>query len=213
MSAIDQIVFRAPNGSSGTIVPAFSSIENNAEVEYWQRRLDPWLRVGNPLGRGYLDFGEQAALIRWHADVASRDEWRYAVVFIAPSAVLTAAYALELADLPADLPAISRGGRLPPAKRMQQGPGHAAIKARARSRKAVEMLIPLLARVLAGERSVTMPWTEPSLPEAVMWGLVSIMAMLGDTRPVSFLTYTSGSAGQRRRAFRFVPSRRGQPAA
>ena len=42
-----------------------------------------------------------------------------------------------------------------------------------------------------------MPWTEPSLPEAVMWGLVSILGMIGDTRPVSFLTYATRPAGTR----------------
>ena len=194
MSAIDQIVFRAPSGSTGTIVPAFSSIEDNAEVDYWQRRLDPWLRTGNPMGRGYLDFGKQAALIRWYTDVESRYDWQYALVFIGPSAVLTAGYALELPELSADLLAISSGGRLLPATRTELGPGHAAIMARARSNEAAELLVPLLARVLAGEQSVIMPWTEPSLPEAVMWGLVSLLLMLGDTRPVSFLTYASGRA-------------------
>src|SRR5260370_30096233 len=156
MSAIHKIVFRAPSGSNGTIVPAFSSIEDPAEVDYWQRRLDPWLRTGNPLGRGYLDFGKQAAFIRWYTDVSSGYDWQYALVFIAPSAVLTAAYALELPELSADLLAISRGGRLPPATRTELGPGHATIMARARSNKAVEHLVPLLARVLAGERSLIM---------------------------------------------------------
>jgi len=194
MSTIHQIVFRAPNGSNGTIVPAFSSIKDNANVERWQRRLDPWLRTGNPLGRGYLDFGEQAAFIRWHTDVASRYDWQYALVLIGPPVVLSAGYALELPELTADLLAISPGGRLRSATRTELGPGHDAIMARARSVQAVELLVPLLARVLAGEQSVTMPWTEPSLPEAVMWGLASILSMLGDTRPVSFLTYASGRA-------------------
>jgi hypothetical protein len=194
MSTIDQIVFRAPNGSNGTIVPAFSSIEDNVKVEHWRRRLDPWLRSGSPLGRGYLDFGSQAVLIRWLTHATSRYDWQYALVLIGPPAVLTAGYALELPELSADLSAISHGSRLPPVSRTKLGPGHAAIMARAQSAKAIELLVPLLARVLAGEQSVTMPWTEPSLPEAVMWSLVSILSMVGDTRPVSFLTHASGRA-------------------
>lgn len=194
MNTIDQIVFRAPAGSAGPIVPAFSSVEPGAEVERWQQRLDLWLRAGNPLGRGYLDFGQQAALIRWHADVGSRYDWQYALVLAGPSMALTADYALELPDLSMDLTAISPGGRLLSFTRPEAGPGRAAVMARARSADAVELLVPLLARVLADERAVTMPWTEPTLPEAVMWGLVSILSMLGDTRPVSFLTYASGRA-------------------
>ena len=194
MNTVHQVVFRAPNGSGGTIVPAFSSIEDNAEVDYWQRRLDPWLRTGSPLGRGYLDFGEQAAFIRWQADAASRYDWQYALVLIGRSAVLTAGYALELPELSADLPRTSPGGRLLPVTRTDPGPGHAAIMARALSAEAIGMLVPLLARVLAGEWNVTMPWTEPSLPEAAMWGLVRLLAMLGETGPVSFLTYASGRA-------------------
>lgn len=198
---MDQIVFRAPGGSTGPIVPAFSSIKDNAEVRNWQRRLDPWLRTGSPLGRGYLDFGPQAALIRWYTGAASRYDWQYALVLIGPSAVLTAGYSLELPELSADMLAVSSGGRLPTATRTELGPGHAAVMALARSNKAAELLVPLLARVLAGERSVTMPWTEPSLPEAVMWGLTSLLPMLGDTRPVSFLTYASGRPANARGFF------------
>ena len=38
-----------------------------------------------------------------------------------------------------------------------------------------------------------MPWTSPGLPNAVMWGLISILRMTGDTRPASFLTYASAA--------------------
>jgi hypothetical protein len=50
----------------------------------------------------------------------------------------------------------------------------------------------LLAHALVGERRVTMPWTVAGMPEAVMWGLMSILRMIGDTRPVSCLTHAAG---------------------
>ncbi len=157
----------------------------------WLQRLEPWLRTGRPAGRGYLDFGRQAAFIRWFAEPGSRLDWQYALVLAGQSTVLTSSYALELPDL--DLSALSAGSGLAPISRTERGPGHDAIEARARSADTAELLIPLLAHALQGERRVTMPWTEPSLPEAVMWGLVSILGMIGDTRPISFLTYANAS--------------------
>jgi hypothetical protein len=194
MSSIDQIVYRAPGGSSGRILQAASSIWDQAESESWLRRLDPWLRTGNPLGRGYLDFGSHAAFIRWYTQPSSRHDWQVALILAGQPTVLTGGYALELPELDAGVLTLPQSGRLLQVTRTGVGPDHAAIEARARSKEAIELLVPLLARVLAGERSVTMPWTEPSLPEAVLWGLVSILSMLGDTRPVSFLTYASRRA-------------------
>lgn len=194
MRSIDQIIYRAPSGSNGIILQAAASVRDHAESDRWLRRLDPWLRTGNPLGRGYLNFGTHAALIRWRSDSASRYGWQFALVLVGEPAILPGSYALELPELSADLRMLPRSGRLLPATRTDLGPDYGAIEARARSKEAIELLVPLLARVLGGERSVTMPWTEPSLPEAVMWGLVSILSMVGDTRPVSFLTYASAQA-------------------
>ena len=113
-------------------------------------------------------------------------------MLVASPEALTGSYALELPDL--DLPMLYQGGGQAPLARADRGPGHDAIEARACSADAIQVLIPLLAHALRGERRVTMPWTEPLLPEAVLWGLVSILEMIGDPRPVSFHTHVPSSS-------------------
>lgn len=196
MSTLDQIIYRAPSGARGIILQAAASLQDPSAGDLWLRRLDPWLRAGGPLGRGFLSFGPESALIRWHDNISSGLSWQFAHAVVGPSTTLTASYALRVRELPAKLPS------LPPDDRPLQVVGtdrvqlsqSGMIEARARSKDAVELLVPLLARVLAGEQSVSIPWTEWSLPEAVVWGLLSILEMLGDSRPVSFLTYASGVA-------------------
>jgi Double-GTPase 2 len=192
MGTIDQITYRARGGSAGVIYEAATSLRDKAEIERWQRRLEPLLRVGRPPGRAYLNFGTQAACIRWYAESASHFDWQYALVMVAQPDVLTGDYALELPDL--DLPELYQGGGQVTLLRTEHGRGHDTIEARACSADAIQLLIPLLAHALRGERRVTMPWTEPSLPEAALWGLVSILEMIGDTRPVSFHTYVASSS-------------------
>ena len=104
MSSIDQIIYRAPGGTDGIILQAGASMRDHAESERWLRRLEPWLRAGSPLGRGYLDFGSSAALIRWRSDRRSPLGWQFALVLIGQPAVLTSSYALELPELSATLP-------------------------------------------------------------------------------------------------------------
>jgi hypothetical protein len=191
MSTIDQIAYRARNGSTGFIYEAATSVWDKAESDRWLRRLEPWLRAGGPPGRAYFNFGGQAAFIRWYAEAALHFDWQYALVLVGQPDVLTGSYALELPD--SDLPKLSQGGGQAPLLRRKWGPARDAVKARARSADAVELLIPLLAHALRGERRVTMPWPGPLLPEAVMWGLVSILEMIGDTQPVSFFTYMYSS--------------------
>jgi Double-GTPase 2 len=196
MSPLDQIIYRAPGGTRGIVLQAAASFQDPGSGDLWLRRLESWLRAGGPLGRCYLSFGAQSALIRWHDNTTSGAAWQFAHAVVGPSAVLTGSYALLVRELPARLPS------LPPDDRPLQvvdtdrvelsHPG--AIGARARSKEAIELLVPLLACVLSGEQRVIMPWTEWSLPEAVIWGLVSILDMLGDTSPVSYLTYASGQA-------------------
>ena len=196
MSTLDQIIYRAPSGARGIILQAAASLQDPGSGDLWLRRLEPWLRAGGPLGRGYLNFGPESALIRWHDNTTSGIAWQFAHAVVGPSDVLTGSYALLLRELPAKLPS------LPPDDRPLQvvdtdrihlsHPG--VIGARSRSKEAIELLVPLLARVLAGEQRVIMPWTEWSLPEAVVWGLVSILDMLGDARPLSYLTYAPGQA-------------------
>jgi hypothetical protein len=191
MSTLDQIIYRAPSGPHGIILQAATSLQDPAVRDFWLRNLEPWLRAGGCLGRGYLRFGQQSALVRWHDNTTSRHPWRFAHALVGPSTLLTGSYALLVRELPAKLPSLPPDDRplqVVDTDRVQLShPG--VIGARSRSREAIAALIPLLARVLAGEHDVTMPWTEWSLPEAVVWGLLNILDMLGETRPVSFLTY------------------------
>jgi hypothetical protein len=195
MTTLDQIIYRAPGGPAGIIMQAAASVQDPSARDFWLRHLEPWLRAGGSLGRAYLRFGPQSALVRWHDNTTSRHAWQFAHAVVGPSAVLTPSYSLLVRELPAKLPS------LPPDDRPLQvvdtdhvqlsHPGD--IGTRSRAREAIEVLVPLLARVLAGERNVTMPWREWSLPEAVVWGLVNILDMLGETRPLSFLTYAPGA--------------------
>lgn len=185
MSGIDQITYRARGGSDGiVIVQTETSIRDQQQADSWQRRLDLWLRRGSPLGCAYLDFGSQAAFIRWQGGDNSRPAWEHASVLVGPSAMLTGSHALELPELDTSRPPL-RAGAMPGARQDE-------LAERARSAAAIRTLIPVLAHALHGERRVTMPWTSPELSDAVMWGLISILRMIGDDRPVSFLTYASG---------------------
>ena len=192
MSALDQIVYRLPEGT-GTILPVAASFRDRAESARWQQWLDPWLQAGGPEDRGYLNFGTQAALLRWRSAGTGPSSWRMAHVLVGTPTTLSSSYALQLPTL-WDLPPRTGKGQLPqlyesdPATRSAPS----ALENRARSSAACEVLVPLLSRVLTGDQSIVAPWTAPLLAEAVLWGLVSILTMLGDARPVSFLTYASG---------------------
>ena len=135
----------------------------------------------------------EAAFIRWQASARSRLDWELRrSCCVGQSAALTGSYALEL-------PELGRGRDRPRRQRSLTGrgvgPRQATIDARARSSDAIATLVPLLAHALVGERRVTMPWAAAGLPDAVMWGLISILRMIGDHRPVSFLTYATGRSG------------------
>jgi Double-GTPase 2 len=190
MKTMDQITYRAPAGSTGRIVQTAASTAA-AEADRWRELLEPFLRIGRPMGRGYLDFGSRAAFVRWYADAGSPLDWQYALALVGDRGVLTASYALELPS--PDLQMLYSGGGLVPVARTGPGLGRDVIAAKARSADVRHLLIPLLAHVLLDEHRVTMPWTEPSLPEAAMWGVISILEIVGDKQPVSFLTYASGS--------------------
>jgi hypothetical protein len=192
MSAIDAITYRARAGGSGTvIIQTQTSIRDLMQASRWQRRLDPWLRTGNSRGSAYLDFQPQAAFIRWQVSAGSERPWEYAHALVGQASELTGTYALELAELadPHGSGSALRG--LPAAGK--PGPRRETIEKRARSADAVTAIVPLLAHALQGEKWVTMPWTAPGLADAVMWGLVSILRMIGDERPVSFLTCSSAA--------------------
>ena len=190
MRTMDQITYRAPTGGTGMIAQVAAST-GEAEAGRWRQLLEPFLLVGRPLGRGYLDLGSRAAFVRWYAEAGSPPDWQYALALVGDRGVLTASYALELPDL--DRQALYSGSGPVPVARTGHGPGRDVIAALARSADARHLLVPLLARVLLDEHRITMPWTEPSLPEAAMWGLMSILEIVGDKQPVSFLTYASDS--------------------
>lgn len=188
MSAIDQITYRSRLGVAGIVIlQASTTVRDRVQAERWERRLELWLRMGDPRGSAYLDFASQSAFVRWQASAGSSLAWEYAHVLVGQSAELTGTYALELAEL--DGSASAFGASRAPQPTGTPGPRKDAVERRARSADAIGALIPLLAHVLQGERRVTMPWIAPGLPDAVMWGLISIMRMIGDTQPVSFLTY------------------------
>jgi hypothetical protein len=199
MSTFEQIIYRAPSGPHGMILQAAASLTDPEARELWKRRLDPWLQAGGPPGLGYLHFGLQsAALIRWHDDSSSGLAWQFAHAVIGRPDQLNRSYALRVRPLPAKLPVLPQdGGPLQPINtdRVLLSPREDA-ESRARSSSAIELLVPLLGRVLSGDRKVLMPWTGGALPEAATWGLVSILDMLGDIRPVSFVTCLSGTPAE-----------------
>jgi hypothetical protein len=193
MSGIDQITLYAPDGGTGVYRRMSSSFGEGAEIDRWLRLLRPWLRIGGPAGRGYLNFGTRAAFIRWYAGAPSARDWDSAVIFVGEPELLTPAYALELPEL--DKRAVQAGDGRRWSARPEHGPGHDAIEALARSAEATVLLVPMLAHALRGERRITMPWTRPRLPEAAVWGLVTLLGMIGDTQPVSFVTYAGMPCG------------------
>jgi hypothetical protein len=187
VSGIDQITYRARVGVAGImVVQTETSIRDLQQTYRWQRQLEPWLRAGAPQGSAYLDFEPQAALIRWQASGGTRLAWEYARVLVGRSVELPGTYALELGEFDG-----SRSGLAALAAAGPPGPRRDAIEQRARSAEAIGALIPLLAHALQGKRRLSMPWSVPGLPEAVMWGLMSILRMIGDSQPVSFITYSS----------------------
>jgi hypothetical protein len=194
MSTLDQILYRAAGDGRGVIEPVASSFTDRAEISRWQQQLDPWLRTGAPPGRGYLNFGRRAALLRWKASTPGSQGWEFVHALVGPASTLTAGNALQLPELPAGRTNVPPRDRLPSItdiSLIKEG-GPAAAFVQSRSGAAVELLVPLLSRILAGDTSVTVPWTERLAPEGALWGLASILAVLGDDRSLSFLTYAVG---------------------
>jgi len=194
MSTLNQIVYRAPSGPGGMILQAQTSVADPGLGDHWLRRLEPWLRAGGPHGRGYLNTGQAAVLIRWDNKTDSQATWQFAHAFIAEPSVLTGRFALLVSALPTEVRSLPSQ----PMPLVAVDTSAVALSApreteqRARSKGAVELMVPLLARVLAGERNVIMPLTQRRVADAVVWGLLSILEMLGDRQRVSFLTWAFG---------------------
>jgi hypothetical protein len=147
-------------------------------------RLDQVPRAILRLAARWLDPGQRAAVYR--------DEWEPELIYILkgtearPVTRLITGTWYGLGIL-ASTRRIARHLHRP-------APGQPDLAAAdARSTKAVAALIPVLAHSLQGARIVTMPATDLELAEAVMRGLTTILQMLGDTRPVSFVIGASGA--------------------
>jgi Double-GTPase 2 len=189
VSTIDQMLFRAPRGSGDTIARVATSLWDLGANRTWQETLLPWLRAGRPLGRCYVNFGSRAVAIRWRSDAERRYDWQYAGVLLGESTVLTPDYLLELPEL--RQPDVAPDGRLRPVARVPQAAARADIARRAREADARELFAMLFGQVLEGRRNIVMPWPGPGLPEAALWGLLDILSMLGDTEPLSYLSYAA----------------------
>jgi Double-GTPase 2 len=192
MNAIDRTIYRAQAGADGiTVVHTETSIRDQQRAGHWRHRLEPWLWAASSPGSAYLDFGQEAAFIRFLGTAGKRPVWQSAIVLAGQSADLTSTYALELAE-PEGLGAGYRDTRIP-REGTQPGPRRGDVRARARSADASMALTTVLAHTLQGAQRVIMPGPDPVLAEAVMWGFITILRMLGDARPVSFITCASGN--------------------
>jgi hypothetical protein len=180
MTALEQVLYVGPQ--DGPLAMTATSLARDGTIAEWHRGLEPWIQTGQAPASGYLIFGAQAALIRWRHDSA-----RIAHVVIGPRETLTARFALRFPEwdwaqpIPRDpLPRLQSESFLtrPKADVLAFSP---------QSSQAVELLVPLVAQILAGKSPATMPCQQPGLPESVMWGLTDILLALGDSRPMSFL--------------------------
>jgi hypothetical protein len=188
VSTVEWITYQAKAVPGGIEVSQNATSFRPPKLAYrWRQPLDPWLRVGSSKGCAYLHLGTEAAFIRWQPSAGTRPQWRSALVRVGPSSEFTGSYVLELPE--PDGTDLTNVALPSPGK---PGPRHAEIQARARSAGAIAQLIPLLAHALAGERRVTVPWVSGGIPEAAMWGLTTILRMLGDPVPVSYLTCAAG---------------------
>ena len=186
---VDQISFRAQQGSAGVFTQVNTSL-SPANALTWQQRLTPFLLVGRAGGRGFLDFGTSRAAIQWSRDLGQPQSWEYARAYVGEPGQLTATQVLELPALdPAALGSRPVVLFTAPASR----PGNQPIAALARSADAAHVLTPLLAHVLTRDRVVNMPWQEPALAEAALWGLLRILEIIKEPQPLSFLSSASRS--------------------
>jgi hypothetical protein len=200
MGAVDFIGVRASrfsrdNGRVVATARAATSLRDKQAADRWQRRLEPWLLAGDPRGSTYLDFGDESAFLRWHGDPGATGAWDQSLVLVGDPARLSGTYALEL-------PALDPLNYLRPnavrilAPDGPAGPRRDAVAALARTPEALAALVPGLANALHGERRVALPraGTEPSAA-AAMWGLLTLLRLTGDRRPVSFRTHVTGHGG------------------
>src|SRR6202035_4530253 len=96
---VEMIRYRARAVPEGIEISQNATSFRPPHVAYdWRKRLDPWLRAGNPQGCAYLAFGTESAFIRWQPTAVARLDWRSALVRVGQSSEFTGSYALELPD-------------------------------------------------------------------------------------------------------------------
>ncbi len=184
MTALEQVLYTAAENGRGPLAMTGTSLARDGRIAEWHKRLGPWLEAAEPPANGYLTLGAEAALIRWR--LASGRH--VAHVIIGPRETLTAKAALRFPEWDWREP-IPRDP-LPPlqSEQLAARPMADVLGFSPQSTQAVELLVPLVAQILAGRSLVTVPCRQPGLPESVMWGLSDILLALGDNRPLSFLT-------------------------
>lgn len=185
--------FNVESGRVVAVDQAATSLRDQRLAGQWQRRLEPWILEGGPLGSAYLDFGGESAFLRWRKSQWSQAAWDQALVLIGDSARLSGTYALELPAL--DQPRYTGTGPNAAEVTMPAGPTGSqpnAVVSQARSPAAIAALVPALADALNDERRVVLPWAGRENADATMWGLLTILRLTGDPRPVSFRTYATG---------------------
>jgi len=190
MNTLSQLIYQVPRDPGGQFGLVASSLPP-AETASWRRTIDPLLRAGDPPARYYQNLGSQAALIRWTAAARQPAAGDMAHVFIGDAAQLTDGRALQLPELPAELLFPRGKGPLPPIPETALGTAaeRDVLDAQARSPEVAKMVIPLVSWILRGNEKIVMAsGMQPAAPEAVLWALIGILAALGDSRPVSFLT-------------------------
>ena len=206
---VHQISFQAQQSGTAAVTTLATSL-SPAQARTWQQRLAPFLPAGRPVGRGFLDFGAGCAVIRWSGDPGQPQTWQYAHAFVGEPGQLAATQALELHAL--DPSALPGGGSVPVAV-PAPGSGYQSVAALARSADAMQVLTPLLAHVLARDRQVVnMPWQEPLLPEAALWGLMRVLEIVKEPQRLSFLSCASRSLAPDTLAGTFVSFQPGAPA-
>jgi hypothetical protein len=181
MTALEQVLYVGPR--NGSLAMTATSLARDGGIAGWHRRLEPWIQAGQPSASGYLIFGAEAAFIRWRHDSTRC----IAHVVIGPRETLTAKVALRFPEWDSTKPMLRD-----PLPRLQSDafmtrPKVEALAFSPQSSQAVELLVPLVAQILAGRFPVSVPCRQPGLSESVMWGLTDLLLTLGDSRPVSFL--------------------------
>jgi hypothetical protein len=192
VTVLDQLICRQEQ--PGSLV-ASASFGDDEDAHRWSRWLEPWLLAGGPPGRTYLDCGDYAALIRWlpSGRPGSGTAWEYAHVVVGPATVMTPWMALLVPewhfDQPWNMERLNSQLSQLTVTTLPIATTPEMLREQARKAPAVELMMPLLEQLLTGNGAAATRWTMRHLPEAVLWGLAEVLGVLGDTRPISFISH------------------------